>query len=352
MKPRLREKRSDDIITLRGDNVCIIGNCCCPPYGVMSVVGRRKEMEDTVAVVPSFHSEPNERSKSGRGPFSEFHFFGVYDGHGGSQVSVFCRERLHDVLAEELRASSPSRLDDCRRDFAEWKKAMTNCFVKIDTQVGGSCPSGTCSFDDSNGNNYSSSPCCRDSVAPGNVGSTAVVAVVSPSQIIVANCGDSRAVLSRGGKAIPFSNDHRPEREDEMIRIEAAGGCVVNWNGFRVEGLLAMSRAIGDRFLKEYIISEPELNCTDRTEEDEFLILASDGLWDVLSNENVCDVARKCLSGYRSEKNRSHYASAAAVAAALLTKVALARGSTDNISVVVIDLKKDRQNNGRNNGCL
>ena len=77
-------------------------------------------------------------------------------------------------------------------------------------------------------------------------GSTAVVAVVTSEYIIVANCGDSRAVLCRGGRAIPLSCDHKPDRPDELARIEAAGGRVVFVNGARVEGILAMSRAIGN----------------------------------------------------------------------------------------------------------
>uniref|UniRef100_A0A0D6QXJ5 protein-serine/threonine phosphatase n=1 Tax=Araucaria cunninghamii TaxID=56994 RepID=A0A0D6QXJ5_ARACU len=241
-----KTKKSYNISICRAnsENLRVIAKDCCPPYGVMSIVGRRDEMEDTVAAVPSFCCSPNKGSGSESVSFSALHFFAVYDGHGGSQASVFCRERLHEALAEELRTLPSSRFDDCRRDLDEWKRAMTNCFIKIDIEVGGACPSGTCSFDDSNSSNYA--PCCRDPVAPDNVGSTAVVAVVTPSQIIVASCGDSRAVLSRGGKAIPFSNDHKPEREDELVRIQAAGGRVIYWNGYRVGGFLAMSRAIGD----------------------------------------------------------------------------------------------------------
>nr|GMC59097.1 protein phosphatase 2C 37-like [Ipomoea batatas] len=77
------------------------------------------------------------------------------------------------------------------------------------------------------------------------VGSTAVVAVVTPESIVVSNCGDSRAVLCRNGVAIPLSIDHKPDRPDEVNRIEAAGGRVIYWDGPRVLGVLAMSRAIG-----------------------------------------------------------------------------------------------------------
>ncbi|KAH9315248.1 hypothetical protein KI387_023875 [Taxus chinensis] len=316
----------------------------CPAHGTMSIIGRRREMEDAVSAVPSFSSLPktNTMAHSGLSGFAApapipLHFFGVYDGHGGSQASIFCKNRFHEALAEELRDAS-----SFSRDLNDWRKVMSACFMKMDMAVGGMCPNGGCST----GDVKMISNCCQDPVAPENVGSTAVIAVVSPSQLVIANCGDSRAVLSRGGKAIPLSNDHKPEREDEMGRIEAAGGRVIFWNGYRVGGFLAMSRALGDRFLKRYVISEPEVTCTDRTHEDECLILASDGLWDVLSNDSACEVARKCLAGYRPHRSKGITEDTpVGAAAALLTKLAMGRGSGDNISVVVIDLKERRHRN-------
>lgn len=353
--PRTTTTPAPATVTLsraKSENVSFLLRDSCPPHGMSSIIGRRSEMEDTVAAVPSFYSDPplrsfnnnNNNNNSQSGSSCAFHFFGVYDGHGGSQASAFCRERFHEVLAEELRAFPPAASQEnyCI-DYGEWETVLKSCFKRVDIEVGGMCPSGNCrdDMDDAASDNTNCcNTCCQDLVAPENVGSTAVVAVLSPFQIIVANCGDSRAVLSRGGKAIPFSNDHKPERADEMLRIEAAGGRVIYWNGYRVGGFLAMSRAIGDRFLKQYVISEPEVTCTERTDEDECLILATDGLWDVLSNDFVCEVARKCLAGYRPRHSKGFAdgCSAVAVAAALLTKLALGRGSNDNISVVVVDL--------------
>ncbi|KAF2303986.1 hypothetical protein GH714_025958 [Hevea brasiliensis] len=73
-----------------------------------------------------------------------------------------------------------------------------------------------------------------------------------------------------------------PDRQDELMRIEGVGGKVISWNGARVFGVLAMSRAIGDRYLRPSIIPVPEITFMTRTDEDECLILASDGLWDVM----------------------------------------------------------------------
>ncbi|KAL3675140.1 hypothetical protein R1sor_025088 [Riccia sorocarpa] len=323
----------------------------CPPHGLVSVCGRRREMEDAVAAVPAFLSVPCGGTgcscEENVGVHAPLHFFGIYDGHGGSQAAVFCADHLHHALAEEMKSvlSNGIRSTGCSQGILDlhWREAMLACFLRMDAELGG-VPWKPGQGEKEDG----SSKFCAEPIAPETVGSTAVVAVVGSCQIIVANCGDSRAVLSRGGKAIALSRDHKPDREDEMARVEAAGGRVIFWNGYRVLGVLAMSRAIGDRYLKPYVIAEPEVTCTLRSEEDECLILASDGLWDVLSNELVCEIARKSLCGRRSSDapDNAHPAtvedegeeSSASVAAALLTKLAIARGSSDNISVVVVDL--------------
>ena len=92
------------------------------------------------------------------------------------------------------------------------------------------------------------------------------------------------------------------------------------------------------------MVSEPDVLCIDRTEEDECLIIASDGLWDVISNDTACDVARTYLANARKKNETNESSStccdaAAASVAAMLVKLAYVRGSKDNISVLVIDLK-------------
>lgn len=294
----------------------VVENCggAEPGNGGVSVCGRRREMEDAMTILPSF-------ADAGR-----LHFFGVYDGHGGPHAALRCRERLHRILTVELMAE---QLDTATIEEAQWQRAMVSAFSRMDDEV-----SGLCSDHD------------NDAKVPETVGSTAVVAVVGADQIVVANCGDSRVVLSRRGEAIPLSIDHKPDRADEMARIEAGGGRVIFWNGYRVMGVLATSRSIGDRYLKPYIIPEPDVTYRRRTPDDECLILATDGLWDVVSNEMACDIARRCLAGRLVRKRGEGLPDGAvdenpaAVAAALLTKLAFARGSSDNISVVVVDLKK------------
>ncbi|KAF3448697.1 hypothetical protein FNV43_RR09410 [Rhamnella rubrinervis] len=160
-------------------------------------------------------------------------------------------------------------------------------------------------------------------------------------EIVVANCGDSRAVLWRGGAAVPLSRDHKPDRPDEMERIEAAGGRIIDWNGCRVLGVLATSRSIGDHYLKPYVIPEPEVTVCKRTKSDEFIVIATDGLWDVVSNEFACEVVRRCLDAQIKRRFPEGFSgSAAAAAATMLAEVAMARGSKDNISIIVVELNK------------
>ncbi|RWW01539.1 hypothetical protein GW17_00035417 [Ensete ventricosum] len=259
---------------------------------------------------------------------------------------------MHQVVAEEVETLASGAATSPQA----WRVAMERSFARVDAEA-------------VDGSGERPSQDCRCELQPprcDHVGSTAVVAVVSPTRIVVANCGDSRAVLCRNGAPIPLSSDHKPagsdrcngsddvqilqpDREDELQRIEAAGGRVIYWDGARVLGVLAMSRAIGDSYLKPYVISEPEVTVLDREEGDECLILASDGLWDVVSNETACDIARMCLQGGGGGDDEEEEAAgegdglgdaSCSDAAVLLTKLALARQSADNISVVVVDLRK------------
>ncbi|XP_028753557.1 protein phosphatase 2C 50 [Neltuma alba] len=312
-------------------------------WGFSSICGRRDEMEDAIAVEPQFLQVPSqmlmENHVTENPRYSEAHFFGVYDGHGGCQVANYCRERLHSVLIEELDAARTSLGDNWQE---HWRKAFCKCFQKVDDEVDGKSEA------NNEDNNHGSKP-SSEPLAPETVGSTAVVAILSQTHIIVANCGDSRAVLCRGKEAIPLSTDHKPNRDDEWARIEAAGGRIIQWNGYRVLGVLAVSRSIGDRYLKPWIIPEPEIEFILREKNDECLIIASDGLWDVMTNEEACQAARnRILLWHKKYANGNNKGSAeqdpaAQFAAEYLSRLALQRGSKDNISVIVVDLKAQRK---------
>ncbi|KAM3360802.1 protein phosphatase 2C 50 isoform X2 [Capsicum galapagoense] len=314
-----------------------------PLWGLTMIQGKRPEMEDTAIALPRFLRIPSQMLTDS--PVSHAlsqtltaHLFGVYDGHGGSQVASYCHERLHMALAHEIDIVKEVSHNVSVNWKEQWSKAFLNCFCRVDDEVGGFC-SETDGIEPD-----------LSAIAPESVGSTAVVALVSPTHIIVANCGDSRAVLCRGKLPMPLSIDHKPNREDECSRIEELGGKVINWDGYRVSGVLAVSRSIGDRYLRPYVIPDPEMMFVPRAKEDDCLILASDGLWDVLTNEEACDVARRRIllwhkknGGTFTNERGENVDPAAQDAAEYLTRLALQRGSRDNISVIVVDLKAQRK---------
>lgn len=106
-----------------------------------------------------------------------YDFFGVYDGHGGSLVARACHEMLHGLLLEIVRVEGGEEID--------WKKVMVESFKKMDEEVN------------------------KNGEVVATTGSTAVVAVVGEEEVVVAHCGDSRAVISRGGVAVQLSDDHK-----------------------------------------------------------------------------------------------------------------------------------------------
>ncbi|XP_044593155.1 protein phosphatase 1L isoform X2 [Cotesia glomerata] len=161
-------------------------------------------------------------------------------------------------------------------------------------------------------------------------GSTALIVVLDDNKLIVANVGDSRGVMCDSkGNAIPLSFDHKPQQQRERQRINKAGG-LVTFNGvWRVAGILATSRALGDYPLKDkkYVIADPDILTFDLDDHDPmFLILASDGLWDTFSNEEAVAFIKQRLDepfyGAKSITLQSYY-----------------RGSLDNITVIIINFK-------------
>ncbi|MBA0736671.1 hypothetical protein Gogos_010194 [Gossypium gossypioides] len=217
-------------------------------------------------------------------------------GHGGSHAAEYLKQHLFENLMKH-----PKFITDTKLAISAFKNSDILCETYPQTDV---------DFLDSERNTY------RDD------GSTASTAVLVGNHLYVANVGDSRTIISKAGEAIPLSEDHKPNRTDERKRIENAGG-VVMWAGtWRVGGVLAMSRAFGDRMLKQFVVAEPEIQDKEIDEEFELLVLASDGLWDVVPNEDAVS-----LAGAEEEPEK---------AARKLTEAAFTRGSADNITCIVV----------------
>ncbi|CAH3836211.1 protein phosphatase 1L [Pieris brassicae] len=164
-------------------------------------------------------------------------------------------------------------------------------------------------------------------------GTTALIAVLEDNNLIVANVGDSRGVMCDSrGNAIPVSFDHKPQQVREQKRIEAAGGYIAFNGVWRVAGILATSRAMGDYPLKDknFVIANPDI-LTFNLEDHKpmFLVLASDGLWDTFSNEEAVKFIKERLDepdfGAKSLTLQAYY-----------------RGSVDNITVLVINFMQEK----------
>ncbi|XP_030383470.1 protein phosphatase 1L isoform X2 [Scaptodrosophila lebanonensis] len=163
-------------------------------------------------------------------------------------------------------------------------------------------------------------------------GTTALIAIVQGSKLIVANVGDSRGVMyDSRGIAIPLSFDHKPQQVRERKRIHDAGGFIAFRGVWRVAGVLATSRALGDYPLKDknLVIANPDILTFELNDhKPKFLILASDGLWDTFSNEEACSFVNEHLKE-------------ADYGAKSLAMESYKRGSVDNITVLVIVFKND-----------
>jgi protein phosphatase 1B len=234
-------------------------------YAVSSMQGWRVEMEDAHCATIGLP-----------GALRDWSFFAVFDGHAGARVSAYCAEKmLEAITTNDDFCGKCENGKDPTRDEVE--SGIKTGFLWLDEQLR-MLPEILAGEDKS--------------------GSTAVCALLSPQQIFLANCGDSRAVVSRDSRVTLATYDHKPTNPLEKERIQNAGGSVMIQ---RVNGSLAVSRALGDFEYKnvpdrgpcEQLVSpEPEVFVEERTPADEFLILACDGIWDVMSNEELCEFVR------------------------------------------------------------
>eukprot|EP00257_Ricinus_communis_P018526 XP_015577264.1 probable protein phosphatase 2C 58 isoform X2 [Ricinus communis] len=212
--------------------------------------------------------------------------YAIFDGHSGRDVAKYLQSHLFDnILNEPNFWKNP-------------KGAIRKAYKNTDDEI-------------------------LDGIVGSRGGSTAVTAIlIDQEKLIIANVGDSRAVLCRNGVAKQLSVDHEPQKEKELV--ESRGGFVSKKPGSvpRVDGQLAMTRAFGDGRLKDHITSEPNLIAKIIDKGVEFLILASDGLWKVMSNQEAYD----CIRDLEDAQE----------AAEKLIAEALVRGSMDDISCIVV----------------
>lgn len=267
----------------------------CGNMGCSEMQGWRKDMEDQhiTKVMPSLNDHL---------------LLAVFDGHGGKSAAIYAERHLITVIenTEEWK-----RYLNGERSPEVAGEALSSAFLRIDDDMRA----------------FQRTPEAGDSS-----GCTAVVCMVTPMHIICANAGDSRSVLGTGGNTIPMSEDHKPTLKEEQARIVNAGGFV---QMDRVDGDLAVSRAFGDFQYKQNadmgpklqkVSACPDIKIVNRSPEDEVLVLACDGLWDVFTSEEAIDEIRELfLAGERD----------IGLIAEEMLDLSLIKGSRDNISAVV-----------------
>lgn len=200
-----------------------------------------------------------------------FCLFGVFDGHGGHECAQFVERHF----VETLEKNSNFRKNDLERSLSENFIAMDKLLL---------APAGRKEIKDL----MNSESAGTESMA----GCTAIVVLIKGGNVVVANAGDSRAVLGRSGEAVELSEDHKPDLPGEKDRILRAGGCVEDG---RVMGNINLSRSLGDfeykdarRAPAEQMISAvPDTRSFPLTPEDDFIILACDGIWDMLTSDQA-----------------------------------------------------------------
>ncbi|KAK2986512.1 hypothetical protein RJ640_021387, partial [Escallonia rubra] len=274
-------------------------------YGLSSMQGWRSTMEDAHAAYPDLDSSTS--------------FFGVYDGHGGKGVAKFCAKYLHQQVVKHeaylagdigtsLQQSYLRRIDGCRMDEMMrgqrgWRELaiLGDKMDKFTGMIEGLIWSPRSGEVKRNIDDWPTEEGPHSDYNGPNSGSTACVAVIRKNQLLVANAGDSRCVLSRKGQAHEMSKDHKPDLELEKERILNAGGFI---QCGRVNGTLNLARAIGDMELKkdkslpaekQILTANPDINTVELGDDDDFFVLACDGIWDCMSSQQLVDFVREQL---------------------------------------------------------
>ncbi|KAH9525803.1 Protein phosphatase 1E [Bulinus truncatus] len=254
-----------------------------------AIKNSRRKMEDKHVVITDLNTLYNLKDSP---PQS---YFAIFDGHGGLDAATYAATHLHGhMLSDKLFGTDPA-------------SAMKQAYKTTDIKF----------LEKAKRENLRS-------------GTTGISALIRDSSVYLGWLGDSQAIIVRGGRPVKIMDPHKPEREDEKRRIEGLGGCVLFIGTWRVNGNIAVSRAIGDATHKPFISSDADVTSIPLTREDEYLVIACDGLWDVLDPSQVTHLVYDHVQS-----------SPGGVSGVATTLVNAARdnGSSDNISVIVVFFK-------------
>lgn len=234
--------------------------------------------------------------------YKDIHYFAVFDGHGNEKVAVFMKMFFKDILKIELGKSNRIPIEQC----------LYNAFLRLQTIIP------------------------KDIAI--NSGSTALVILKQGNTLYVANVGDSRAIMSSNKKAIPITEDHKPNKKEEYDRITQLGGFVIRdpYGTPRVNGTLALSRAIGDFYLSPYVSWVPDIYTVKLNPSNKYLVAASDGLWDVYDNQELVDYINSFVFN-NSSSNTTQSKLYNTLCIDLLRRTR-SKGSSDNVTIMLFVL--------------
>jgi protein phosphatase 1L len=219
----------------------------------------------------------------------------VYDGHGGRDAAYAASEMLTPHFLSLSRPERSKQADDRRPD----RELLREAYLAADSYM------------------------TDRGIASGTAAATFHI---MGDRFLAGNAGDSRVVVGTRRDAVQLTLDHKPNVPAECSRIESLGGRVVTHAVPRVQGILAMSRALGDPALKPYVSAEPRIVEGLLGSENDFAVVACDGVWDVLTPHDVIGVARDVGDPQ--------------AAAERIVAKALAVGTSDNVTVIVLDLRQ------------
>jgi serine/threonine protein phosphatase PrpC len=232
-----------------------------------------------------------------------FDYMAIFDGHGGADVASYLKIHMGNIVKEKLQVLIANHQEPLRNvEVEEIKQVLFDSFKQVVHQI--------------------------PSIISLHTGSTAVVVIKYGKHIWVANCGDSRAIMNDVScGAVALTDDHKPDRPDEEERIVRRGGLVAK--AFRedvprVNGILAVSRSVGDFVLYPHVTWEPEIKYFLATDKNGYLFVATDGIWDTVSNIEVVDIINRCFVAHQYK-----------VIGRELVALARGRGSTDNIAFLI-----------------
>ncbi|GAB5356855.1 hypothetical protein AAMO2058_000324400 [Amorphochlora amoebiformis] len=257
---------------------------------------------------------------------------GIFDGHGGPRAASYASSRLVELLqrSKKLKKALRGGVDGSEK-VKYLSKALEDSIQQIEEEVLEMGRS-NCTFD-KNAWNDGTTLCCS---------------LLTGTDLVVANVGDSRIVLGREHDSIRLSTDHKPDHPDEKKRVEEAGGSIMFSGCWRVDHpkltvRLACSRSIGDWKFKDtgVVSASPDIRLFKLQPSDQFLIIASDGLWDVFSDDSAVAIVREKLEPVLKTSSVPPYSELqrrSTEAAGTIVRKALELGAMDNVSVVIVSL--------------